>query len=154
MGYLNQVTLLGNVTRDPEMKFLPNGTAVAKFGLGMTRKYNTSDGQKREEVTFVDIDILGKTAEIAGKYVKKGDPLLVTGRLKLDQWDDKKTGEKRSKLCVLGEGIQLLSRPPEGSGTRTGTSAPRTEQPITARQAAAGVTNDGPSDDGSDDVPF
>lgn len=152
MAYHNQVTLVGNATRDPELKYLPNGTAVAKIGIGMTRRYSTSDGQKKEEVTFVDVDFLGKTAEVVGKYVNKGSPILVHGRLKLDQWDDKKTGEKRSKLCVLGEGVQLLSKAPEGAAPAAA-PARQVQPPITPRQAAAGVTNDGPSSD-SDDVPF
>lgn len=151
---------MGNVTRDPEIKYTAKGTAIAKLGLAISRKWSTESGEKKEETTFVDVDFAGKIAETVGKFVKKGDPIHVDGRLKLDQWDDKKTGEKRSKLGIWGEGMQFLNRastPAEGGGTNV--NRHRQEQsaaPITPRQAAAGVTNDGPITGAADpdDLPF
>lgn len=160
MASFNKVILMGNVTRDPEVKYTAKGTAIAKLGLAVSRKFSTESGEKKEEVTFVDVDFVGKIAETVGKYVKKGDPIHIDGRLKLDSWEDKKTGEKRSKLGVWGEGMQFLNRastPAEGGGTNV--NRHRQEQaahPITPRQAAAGVTNDGPITGAADpdDLPF
>jgi len=156
MASYNKVVLMGNVTRDPEIRVTPKGTSIAKIGLAVSRKFSTESGEKKEEVTFVDVDFIGKVAEIINKYVKKGDPIMIDGRLKLDQWDDKKTGEKRSKLGIFGENLQLLSRP-SGPPTDGGTNVSRHKQQqaaITPRQAAAGVTNDGPSEDSDQDIPF
>jgi single-strand DNA-binding protein len=157
MASFNKVILMGNVTRDPEVKYTAKGTAIAKLGLAVSRKFSTESGEKKEEVTFVDVDFIGKIAETVGKFVKKGDPIHIDGRLKLDQWEDKKTGDKRSKLGVLGEGMQFLSRPsgpPEGGGTNINRHRQQNANaPVSPRQAAAGVTNDGPVE-ADDDVPF
>lgn len=112
MASFNKVIILGNLTRDPEIKYTPKGTAIADFGLAVNRHYTTESGEKREEVTFIDITLWGRTAEIVGEYCHKGDPLHVEGRLQLDQWDDKATGQKRQKLKVIGDNIQLLNRAP------------------------------------------
>ena len=96
MASLNSVTLLGNLTRDPQMKYLPSQTAVAEFGLALNRKFKSSDGQDREEVTFVDCTAFGKQAETIQKFCQKGKQLLIQGRLKYDSWDDKAGGGKRS----------------------------------------------------------
>lgn len=117
MANLNKVMLIGNLTRDPEIKYTPKGTAVADIGLAVNRIYSSESGEKREEVTFIDVTLWGRTAEIAGEYLKKGRPVYIEGRLQLDTWDDKQTGQKRSKLKVVGEGLQLLgSRDGGGSG--------------------------------------
>ena len=116
MASYNKVTLIGNLTRDPELKYTPKGTAIADIGLAVNRTYTTEGGEKREEVTFIDVTLWGRVAEIVGEYCKKGRPLFVEGRLQLDTWDDKATGQKRSKLKVVGENIQLLGSKPEGSG--------------------------------------
>ena len=108
MANLNKVMLMGNLTRDPEIKYTPKGTAVAELGLAINRIYNAENGEKREETTFVDVTLWGRTAEIAGEYLKKGRPVFIEGRLQLDTWDDKQTGQKRSKLKVVGEGMQLI----------------------------------------------
>ncbi len=108
MASLNKVMLIGNLTRDPEIKYTPKGTAIADIGLAVNRTYSTDSGEKREEVTFIDVTLWGRVAEIVGEYCKKGRPLFVEGRLQLDSWDDKQTGQKRSKLKVIGENIQLL----------------------------------------------
>jgi single-strand DNA-binding protein len=117
MASLNKVMLIGNLTRDPEIKYTPKGTAIADIGLAVNRNYTTESGEKREEVTFIDVTLWGRVAEIVGEYCKKGRPLFVEGRLQLDSWDDKQTGQKRSKLKVVGENIQLL-------GGREGGGAP------------------------------
>jgi len=121
MANLNKVMLIGNLTRDPEIKYTPKGTAIADIGLAVNRNYTTESGEKREEVTFIDVTLWGRVAEIVGEYCKKGRPLFVEGRLQLDQWDDKQTGQKRSKLKVVGDNIQLLgSREGGGGGGQSG----------------------------------
>ena len=140
MASYNKVMLLGNLTRDPEVKYTPKGSAVADIGLAVNRTYTTDGGEKREEVTFVDVTMWGRQAEIAGEYLKKGRPLFVEGRLQLDTWDDKQTGQKRSKLRVVCENFQMLgSRDGGGEGgggggrssggsSRPGKSAPAAEE--------------------------
>lgn len=108
MASFNQVVLLGNVTRDVELRNLSGGGTVAEFGLAMNRKYKTANGEEREEVCFVDCTAFGKPAEVLAQYVKKGRPLLVQGRLKFDAWDDKNTGAKRSRLTVVVENFQFV----------------------------------------------
>lgn len=107
MPNLNKVMLIGTLTRDPEVKFTPKGTAVADVGIAINHPF-TANGEKREETTFVDVELWGKTAELAGEYLKKGKPVFIEGRLKLETWDDKTTGQKRSKMKVVGESMQFL----------------------------------------------
>lgn len=116
MASFNKVMIIGNLTRDPEIKYTPKGTAIADIGLAVNRNYTTESGEKREEVTFIDVTLWGRVAEIVGEYCKKGRPLFVEGRLQLDTWDDKATGQKRSKLKVVGENIQLLGSREGGGG--------------------------------------
>lgn len=108
MASVNKVHLLGNLTREPEMRYTPKGTAVCQIGLALNRKRKDQDGQTVEEVTFVDVTLWGRTAEIAEQYLSKGRPVYIEGRLQLDTWEDKGTGEKRSRLKVIGENLQLL----------------------------------------------
>ena len=115
MPNYNKVILVGNLTRDPEVKYTPKGTAICDIGLAINRNWSTDSGEKREEVTFVDVTLWGRVAEIVGEYTSKGRPLMVEGRLHLDTWDDKQTGQKRSKLKVIGENIQLLGSKEGGS---------------------------------------
>ena len=121
MASFNKVMIMGNLTRDPEIKYTPKGTAIADIGLAVNRNYTTESGEKREEVTFIDVTLWGRVAEIVGEYCKKGRPLFVEGRLHLDTWDDKTTGQKRSKLKVVGENIQLLGSREGGAGGGGGT---------------------------------
>jgi single-strand DNA-binding protein len=116
MANLNKVMLIGNLTRDPEVRYTPKGTAVTDLGLAINRNYSTDDGDKREETTFVDITFWGRQAETLGQYMKKGRPLYVEGRLQLDSWDDKTTGQKRSKLKVVGENFQFLGGRDDNAG--------------------------------------
>ena len=141
MASFNKVMLLGNLTRDPEVKYTPKGSAVADIGLAVNRTYTTDGGEKREETTFVDVTMWGRQAEIAGEYLKKGRPLFVEGRLQLDTWDDKQTGQKRSKLRVVCENFQMLGSRDggegggsgggrsSGGGSRSAKSAPAAEEP-------------------------
>ena len=116
MPNLNKVMLMGNLTRDPEIKYTPKGTAIAAFGLAINRNYTLENGEKREEVTFIDAEAYARLAEIIGEYCKKGKPIYVEGRLKLDQWDDKASGQKRSKIKVVVETMQLLGSREGGGG--------------------------------------
>jgi single-strand DNA-binding protein len=121
MPNLNKVMLMGNLTRDPEVKYTPKGTAVADIGLAINRVYSSDQGERREETTFVDVELWGRQAEIAGEYLRKGRPVYIEGRLKLDTWDDKQTGQKRSKMRVVGETMQLLgARDGNGGGGEGG----------------------------------
>ena len=117
MASFNRVILLGNVTRDPELRYIANGTAVTDIGLAVNDRRKTATGEWVEETTFIDVTLWGRTAEVAGEYVTKGSPLLIEGRLKLDTWE--KDGKKNSKLRVVGERMQLLgSRPGAADGAR------------------------------------
>lgn len=120
MANLNKVMLIGNLTRDPEIRYTPKGTALAELGLAVNRRYTAENGEKREEVTFVDVTIWGRTAEIAGEYLRKGRSVYIEGRLQLDSWDDKATGQKRSKLRVVGEEMQMLGARENGAGGHGG----------------------------------
>lgn len=117
MASLNKIMLIGNVTRDPELKYTPKGSAVADLGLAVNRTYTNQNNEKVEETTFVDVELWGRLAEIAGEYAKKGRSIFIEGRLRMDSWEDKTSGQKRSRLKVVGEGLQLLGgNRPGGSG--------------------------------------
>lgn len=129
MASYNKCTLIGNLTREPELRTLPKGTAICQFGIAINRKYKTEAGEMKEEVTFVDLEAWGKTAELIAKYLKKGSLALFDGRLKLDTWEDKETKQKRQKLKVVVETMQFLDRKPEGTAPATATPAPASEAP-------------------------
>src|SRR5438445_10633360 len=116
MASFNKVILLGNLTRDPEVRYTPKGSAVCDLAIAVNRQYSLDNGEKREEVTYVDVVLWARLAEIAGEYLKKGRPVLIEGRLQMDSWDDKQTGQKRSKLKVVGEAMQLLGGRPGAGG--------------------------------------
>lgn len=115
MPNLNKVMLMGNLTRDPEVKYTPKGTAVCGLSLAINRSWNDDKGNKMEEVTFVEVELWGRTAEVAGEYLRKGRPVFVEGRLKLDTWEDKETGKQRSKIKVVGEHIEFIGAKLEAS---------------------------------------
>jgi single-strand DNA-binding protein len=136
MASFNKVILLGNVTRDPELRYIANGTAVTDIGLAVNDRRKTATGEWVEETTFVDVTLWGRTAEIAGEYVTKGSPLLIDGRLKLDTWE--KDGKKNSKLRVVCDRMQLLGSR-SGEGNRAGGEGRSADAPRgRARPAAAG----------------
>jgi single-strand DNA-binding protein len=118
MANLNKVMLIGNLTRDPELRVTPKGTAICQFSLAVNRKFKDESGGEREEVTYVDIEAWSKQGETIAKYCTKGRPLFVEGRLRLDQWEDKNTKEKRSRMKVVLENFQFL-----GSGRADGAGA-------------------------------
>lgn len=139
---LNQVTLAGKLTRDPEIRYTPKGTAVAKIGLAINRRFKSDTGEQKEEATFVDVDVFGKQAEACQQYLKKGSPILVCGRLKLDTWDDKQSGQKRSKLGVVAENVQFGPKQFDDAPGQRRTATPA-QQELPASPAK-----------GEDDVPF
>lgn len=156
MPSFNKVILMGNLTRDPELRYTPKGTAVATVGLAINRKWKDESGHEKEEVTFVDVTGFGRTAEVMSQYLKKGAPLHVEGRLKLDQWDDRQTGQKKSKLGVVVESFQFLN---SGSGQHE--QQQERERPHFQSNLRSGRTPPAappPSDDmppePEDDVPF
>lgn len=108
MSSYNKVLLMGNLTRSPELRYLPSGTPVCEFGLAMNHTWKTESGEKREEATFVDVTVFGKQAETVSKHFGKGRPIFIEGRLKFEQWDDKQSGQKRSKLGVLMESFRFI----------------------------------------------
>jgi single-strand DNA-binding protein len=121
MANLNRVFLIGNVVRNPELHYTPKGTPVAEISLATNRVTKDESGERREEVTYIDVTLWSRQAEIAGQYLKKGSPAFIEGRLSLDTWEDKQTGQKRSRLRVVGEHLQLLGSKPEGApAARTG----------------------------------
>ena len=117
MASFNRVILIGNLTRDPEVRYIPSGMAVAEIGLAVNRQFtDKNSNERKEEVTFVDVTLWGRQAELAGEYLAKGRPVMIEGRLHMDTWDDKATGQKRSKLKVVGETMQFLGSPQGGGG--------------------------------------
>jgi single-strand DNA-binding protein len=158
MASLNKVMLIGNVTRDPEVKFTPKGSAVADLGLAVNRAYTNQAGEKVEETTFVDVELWGRIAEIAGEYAKKGRSVYIEGRLRIDSWEDKQSGQKRSRLKVVGENLQLLGSREGGGGggggggrdygDEGGAPAPRSSARPSAPSRPAPVEPD------DDDIPF
>ena len=148
MASFNKVILLGNLTRDPEVRYTPKGTAVTELGMAVNRVYTAENGEKREDTTFVDVTLWGRTAEIAGEYLKKGRPVFIEGRLQLDTWDDKQSGQKRSKLKVVGEGLQLIGSRPGGGGggggDEEGSAALRSSKPAPPKA----------SEPDEDEIPF
>ena len=119
MANLNKVMIIGNVTRDPEIKYTPQGKAVTDVSIAVNRSYKVGE-EKREEVTYVDVTLWGRTAETAAEYCKKGRAVYIEGRLQLDSWEDKTSGQKRNKLRVVGEDYQLLDRRPGSAGSAGG----------------------------------
>jgi single-strand DNA-binding protein len=149
MASFNKVILLGNLTRDPEIRYTPKGSAVCDLGLAVNRQYTLENGEKREEVTYVDVVLWARLAEIAAEYLKKGRPVFIEGRLQLDTWDDKQSGQKRSKLRVIAESMQLLGSRPSAGGESGGEErASRTTAPPAKAPAAAAAEPD------DDEIPF
>ncbi|MBQ7589645.1 MAG: single-stranded DNA-binding protein [Verrucomicrobia bacterium] len=122
MASLNKVLLLGNLTRDPELRYTPSGTPVASFGLAMNRTWRDANGQQVEDTTFVDVTAFGSTADTISRYCRKGRSLFIEGRLKLDTWEDKQTGQRRNKLSVIVENFQFIGPRQDDQG---GGYAPR-----------------------------
>jgi len=154
MASFNKVILMGNLTRDPELRYTPKGTAVARIGLAVNRVWKSETGETKEEVTFVDCDAYGKTAETVGQYMKKGSPILVEGRLRLHTWEDKNTKQKQSKLRVDVETFKFIGSASRGEGGSAPASAPRPATAPSAAPAPAPEVNDAEPPPEHDDVPF
>jgi single-strand DNA-binding protein len=172
MANFNKVILAGNLTRDPQLRYLPSQTAVVDFGLAVNHKWRTPQGEDREEVLFIDCSAFGKMAETINKYCQKGKPILVEGRLKYETWDDKESGGKRSKHKVIIDGFQFLGgrdgAPGGGGGAGAGAggeemeqrprSAPRAQQSQPSRPAPNRPAPEPPIGDEQhfkeDDIPF
>ncbi len=161
---LNKVIIQGNLTRDPETKYTPSGTAICTIGIASNRKF-TTNGEAREEVLFMDVELFGKTAELAQKHLAKGQQCIFEGRLKMDAWDDKQTGQKRTKIKISGEQMHFVGggkssgETTQSRGNTTQRSAPPKTQPQT-RQAAPAKREDAGPDDGfggdvqEENIPF
>ncbi len=166
MASLNKVMLIGNLTRDPEVKYTPKGTALADLRLAVNRKFKSSDGESREEVTYLDVVVWDKRAEVIAKYLHKGDPIFIEGRLQMEQWDDKATGQKRSKISVVAENFEFLNRREGGAGENAGgdeggggsrpANRPAQRPQPAKQQPAAEGFSEGPITDGMEDdnIPF
>ena len=137
MASFNKVILVGNLTRDPEVRYTTGGTAVTDLGIAVNRQWtDKTSNERKEETTFIDVTLWGRQAEIAGEYLNKGRQVLIEGRLHLDQWDDRETGQKRSKLKVVGESMSMLgSRSDGGGGGGGGGRAPRAGGNVSAGAA-------------------
>lgn len=159
MANFNKVLLMGNLTRDPEVRYTPKGTAIANLGLAVNRQWTTETGEKKEEVTFVDIEVWGRQAETAGQYLSKGRPVFIEGRLRFDQWDDKESGQKRSKLKVVAERVQFLGAPSGGRKGEVSDEPPpappsgRPQRPAPATPAAE-PDSGGAAPAEEDNIPF
>jgi single-strand DNA-binding protein len=154
MANFNKVILAGNLTRDPELRYTPKGTAIATFGLAINRKWKSETGETKEEVTFVDVDAFGRQAEVVAQYMKKGRPFLVEGRLKLDQWEDKNTHQKQSKLKVVLEGFSFIDTKGADGGVPSDAPRARPAAAPTAAAEAPAPAEPEASEPEQDDVPF
>ena len=156
MASFNKVILMGNLTRDPETRVTATGLTICKLGLATSRSFTTKDGERREETTFVDIDAFGKQAEVITKYFRKGKPILIEGRLKLDQWESNE-GQKRSKMSVVMETFQFVGNRDDNDSTNNSVAYEQSSPP--KRQAAVeepAASDDYSADDDTldEDVPF
>ena len=157
MAYLNKVFLIGNLTRDPELRVTPKGTPICQFGIAVNRQFKDESGATRDETTFVDIEAWGKQGELVSKYLSKGSLAMVEGRLKFDQWEDKQSGQKRSKLKVVLDNVQFLtsrggagSPAAQGAAPEEGDSGSGLSAPPKAPRPPAGP----PKESADEDVPF
>ncbi len=155
MANLNKVMLIGNLTRDPELRHTPSGKVVSELGLAINRTWSNDQGQKQEETTFVDVSVWGRQAEVIQQYVTKGSPIYIEGRLQLDTWDDKTTGQKRSKMRVVCENFQFIGSK-GGQGSGGGGSSPQTSRSSEPSAGSPQGASAAPMDDfqEEDDIPF
>ena len=166
MASFNKVILMGNLTRDPEVRYTPGGTAVTDLGLAVNRTwFDKNANEKKEDVTFLDVTLWGRTAEIAGEYLSKGRPVLIEGRLQMDSWQDKETGQNRYKLKIVGENMTMLgSGGGQGGGNRGPSGGPHhnqapsqqsaPQQQPSQQSAADSFYDNPPAGPPTDNVPF
>lgn len=162
MANYNKVILAGNLTRDPQLSFLPSNTPVVEFGMAINRRWKSQTGEQREDVTYVDVRAFGRQAETLNQYMNKGKPILVEGQLRFDQWEGK-DGQKRSKLYVVVDTFQFLGGPPGGDSNRGGRTSSRAPEPARAGGGGGGSSSGGGYDEmppidesagGGDNIPF
>ena len=162
MASYNRVILVGNLTRDPEIRYIPSGTPVCDIGLAVNERYKNSSGEWVDQATFVDVTLWARTAEVACEYLSKGSPVLIEGRLKLDTWESN-DGQKRSKLRVVGERMQMLGGRGAGAGGGGGPGPAGEGAPRQAPRRDSAYSQPAPSHDESeappmepppDDIPF
>ena len=160
MANVNKVMLLGNITRDLEVRYTPKGTAVCDLGMAVNRIRTGDNGERIEEVTYVDVTLWGRQAELAGQYLSKGRSVFIEGRLQLDQWDDKQTGQKRSRLRVVGENMQFIGGQGGSGSNQSGSGAPRPPAAPSDQQQSPPQSDQGGAaaaesfDNDEDDIPF
>src|ERR1035437_4786674 len=154
MANFNRVILAGNLTRDPELRYTPKGTAIASFGLAINRKWKSETGEVKEEVCFVDVEAWDRQAEVVAQYFKKGRPILVEGRLKFDQWEDKNTHQKQSKLKVRLETFSFIDTKGADDGVPSEAPRARPAAPAAAPADAPAAAEPEASEPEQDDVPF
>jgi single-strand DNA-binding protein len=158
MASFNRVILMGNLTRDPERRYTPKGTAVAEFAIAVNRTYTTESGEKKDEVHYFDIVVWGRTAENCAQYLSKGRPVLIEGRLQQDRWEDKETHKTRSRVRIQADNVQFLGtgQRPQGQEFREETGEappPRSSQP--APEPSEPPMEEPPAEGGKkDDIPF
>lgn len=140
MASFNHVVLLGRLTRDPELRYTAQGSAVAELGLAVNRRYNRKDGEQVDEVVFVDVTLWSRLAEVSAEFLKKGREVLVSGHLAQDRWQDEATGQKRSKLRVVGDVLQFLG----GGGSKDDAATPAEPEPAAAPEPAEPAPNPAP----------
>lgn len=153
MANLNKVMLIGNLTRDPELRYTPKGTAVAELGMAVNRIRTNDQGQRQEDTTFIDVTLWGRQAELAQQYLSKGRSVYIEGRLQMDTWEDRSTGQKRSKLKVVGENMQFIGGGGGGGGGggRPSGGGEAVSQPQGGSPASS---NEDFGDEEDDDIPF
>lgn len=156
MASYNKVILIGNLTRDPELRYSAKGTAIAKIAIAVNRRWRNEAGEWQEEVTYVDVDAFGRSAETIGQYLKKGRPIMIEGRLRLDQWEDKSSGQKRSRLGVVLETFQFLDsgRGGDGDGGAPSPAASSSGSSGRVAQSQPPPPDDADALPADDDVPF
>lgn len=160
MASLNKVLLIGNLTRDPELRQTPSGQQVCRVGLAMNRKFKSQTGEMREEVTFVDVAIWGVRGETASRFFKKGDPMFIEGRLHLEEWQDKQSGQKRQRLSVIADNWEFVGGKSQGGGAQAGSAPAGGARSAGARSEPGAGDSGGPygedeaSLDASGGVPF
>lgn len=156
MANLNKVLLIGNLTRDPEVRYTPKGTAVGDLAIAINDSYKAQDGTIKETVTYIDIEVWGRQAETCKQYLSKGRPIFVEGQLKLDQWEQE--GQKKSKLKVRADRVQFLGAPSGGGGGRSGGNysggGEQRSSPGDSSRPAPHVSEDTPPPPSDDDIPF
>jgi single-strand DNA-binding protein len=153
MANLNKVFLIGNLTRDPELRYTPSGTGLVEFGMAINRRWKAQDGSQKEETCFVDVNAWGRTAEVIQQYCRKGSQLFVEGRLQLNQWEGQ-DGQKRSKMRVVVENMQLLGSRPSQQGGAGSPPAPKPQRREEEGAPPPPADEQEPLPQNSDDIPF